>query len=118
MCRYIIHNNGENLARSSVIVVDGLSKETTEVREQIDEFTKNLESRIGKSSIPTFDTTDLGNIYYTPFGTTIKDDREDLPYGDDFTTLKIEDIDDRYLKNLDALRGTQVSLQERDGIHC
>ena len=62
-----------------------------------------LESRIGDSLIPIFDEADPGNIYYTPFGTTIKDDWEDLPYGDDFTPLKLGNIDDGYLESLDDL---------------
>ena len=99
MCWYIIRDNGEYLARASVIVVHVLSKKKlSEVREQMDKFTKNLVSRIGNSMIPTFDAADPGNIYYTPFGTTIKDDWEDLPYGDDFTTLKMGNIDDENLK--------------------
>ena len=49
MCWHIISDNGEYLARSSVIAVDELSKETTEVREQMDKFKKNLESKIGNS---------------------------------------------------------------------
>ena len=69
-----------------MIVVDEIGKETNEVREQMDEFTKNLESKIGNSLIPTFHAVDPGNIYYTPFSTTVKDDWKDLPYGNDFTT--------------------------------
>ena len=53
---------------------------------------------------------------YTIFGTTIKEDVEELPYGDDFTFLKMGNIDDRYLEDLDDLIGTQVSLSEGDGV--
>ena len=56
--------------------------------------------------IPTFDAADPENIYYTPFGTIVKDDWEDLPYGDDFTTLKMGNVDDKYLESLDDLIGT------------
>ena len=55
MCWYIIRDNGEYLARSSVIAVDELGKETTKVREQMDKLTKNLESKIGNNLIPTFE---------------------------------------------------------------
>ena len=51
-----------------MIVVDEIGKETNEVREQMDEFTKNLESKIGSSFILTFDIVDQGNIDYTFFG--------------------------------------------------
>ena len=69
----------------------------------MDKFTKNLESRIGNSLIPTFGAVDQGNISYTPFGTTVKDNWEDLPYGNDFTTLNMGNVDDGYLESLDDL---------------
>ena len=67
MCWYIICDNGEYLARSSVIAVDELSKETSEVKEQMHKFTKNLDFRIGNNLIPTFEVAHPENIYYTPF---------------------------------------------------
>ena len=106
MCWYIIRDNGEFLARSSVIAVDEFSKGTSEVRDQMDKFTKNLESRIGNNTIPKIDTINAKNIYYTPFGATTGEDVEDLPYGDDFTALKMRNIDDRYLEELEDLIGT------------
>ena len=63
--------------------------ETIEVREQMDRFTKNLESKIGNNLIPTFNATDPGDIYYVSFGTTVEEDIEDLSHGDNFTTLGI-----------------------------
>ena len=98
-----------------MIAVDELSKETTEVREQMDKFTKKLESKIGNNLIPTFEVAYPENIYYTPFGTTVKDDWQELPYGDDFTTLKMGNDDDGYLESLDDLIGTQVTLPGKDG---
>ena len=38
-----------------MLAVDELTKETSEVREQMDKFTKNLESKIGNNLIPTFE---------------------------------------------------------------
>ena len=70
----MIRDNGESLARSSVIAVDELSKERIKVREQMDKFSKNLESKIGNNLIPTFEVAHPGKIYYTPFGTTVKED--------------------------------------------
>ena len=116
MCWYVLHDNAEYLARSSVIAGDELSKEAIEIREQMSKFTRKLESRIGNNLIPTFDGTDPGNIYFTSFGTTVEEEMEDLPYGDDFTTLRMENVDDRYLADLDNLIGVQVSLPGKDGI--
>ena len=116
MCWYILCDNAEYLARSSVIAVDELDKETIEMREQMDRFMRKLESKIGNNLIPTFDGTNPGSVYFTSFGTTVEEEMEDLPYGDDFTTMRMENIDDRYLADLDNLIGVQVSLPGKDGI--
>ena len=116
MCWYILCDHAEYLASSSVIAVDELSKETVEMREQMDRFTRKLESKIGNNLIPTFDGTNPGSVYFTSFGTTVEEEMEDLPYGDDFTTLRMKNIDDRYLADLDNLIGVQVSLPGKDGI--
>ena len=82
----------------------------------MDRFTKKLESKIGNNLIPTFDGINPGNVYFTSFGTKVEEEMEDLPYGDDFTTLRMNNIDDRYLPDLDNLTGVQVSLPGKDGI--
>ena len=82
----------------------------------MDRFTRKLESKIGNNLIPTFDGTNPGNVYFISFGTTVEEEMEDLPYGDDFTTLRMGNIDDRYLADLDNLIGTQVSLPGKDRI--
>ena len=116
MCWYILRDNAEYLARSSIIAVDGLSKEIFKVREHTDKFTRKLKSNIGNNLIPTFDGINPGNVYYTSFGTTVEEEMEDLPYGDDFTTLRMENVDNSYLADLDNLIGVQISLPGRDGI--
>ena len=84
MCWFIIHDNGEYLARSSVIAVEESIMESREVKNQMMKFTKNLEAKIGNSTIPVFEASKPESIYYLPFGTAIDDDSGDLPYGDDF----------------------------------
>ena len=79
-------------------------------------FTKNLENKIGNSTIPVFEASKPENIYYLPFGSTIEDDSMDLPYGDDFMDLDVKKIDTRYHNELDNLIGAQVSLPGRDGL--
>ena len=86
------------------------------MREQMDRFTRKLESKIRNNLIPTFDGTNPGRVYFTSFGTTVEKEMEDLPYEDEFTILRIEKIDDSYLADLDNLIGVQVSLPGKDGI--
>ena len=75
-----------------------------------------LESRIGINLIPISDNANPSSIYHQPFGTSIDEDDEILPYRDDFTTLKTDKVNDRYLEDLDDLIGAQVSLPGNDGI--
>ena len=50
-------------------------------------LTKNLENKIGNSTVPVFEASKLESISYSPFGSTIEDFLMDLPYGDDFMDL-------------------------------
>ena len=116
MCWFVICDNGEYLARSSVIAVEEPSTESNEVKDQMMMFTKNLETKIGISSIPIFEPRNPENIYYSPFDTVVDDDSYDLPYGDDFIDLNTNEVDSRYLNELDNLIGAQASLPSKDGL--
>ena len=78
------------------------------------EFTKKLEAKIGNSTIPVFEANNLESIYYSPFGAVIDEDSVDLPYGDSFMDLDANEIDTRYLCELDNLIGAQVTLPNKD----
>ena len=114
MCGFIICDNGEYLARSSVIVVEESSMESIEVKNQMIKFTKNLEAKIGNNSVPIFEPSNRGGIYYSLFGAVVDEDSVELPYGDDFMDLDANEIDTRYLSELDNLIGAQVSLPMKD----
>ena len=70
---------------------------------------------MGNNSIPIFDPANKENIYFTHFGSDVQEDTLALPYGDDFTELNTNEIDTRYLNELDKLIGTQVALPGKDG---
>ena len=115
MCWFIICENGEYIARSSVIAVEEADFESSELKDQMKTFTKNLESKIGNSTIPTFRPNTPNNIYFSSFGAETEEDSICLPYGDDFTSLGTKEIDSRYLDELDKLIGAQISLPSKDG---
>ena len=114
MCWFIICDNGEYLARSSVIAVEESSMESFKVKNQMMKFTKNLEAKIGDNSAPIFEPNNPESIYYLLFGAVIDEDSVDLPYGDDFKDLDVNEMDTRYLSELDDLIGAQVSLPRKD----
>ena len=59
-------------------------------------FTKNLEAKIGNNSVPIFEPSNLEGNCYSSFGAVVDEDAVDLPYGDDFMDLDINEIDTRY----------------------
>ena len=113
MCWFIIRDNGEYLARSSVIAIEESSMESLELKNQMMKFTKNLEAKIGNSTVLVFEASKPENIYYSPFGATIEDESVNLPYGDNFMDLNAREIDTRYLNELDNLIGTKVTLPDK-----
>ena len=70
---------------------------------------------MGNNTIPIFDPANTENINCTPYGSDVEEDSLVLPYGDDFTELNTNEIDTRYLNDLDSLIGVQVALPGKDG---
>ena len=116
MCWFVIIENGEYLARSSVIEVDKSAIQTPELQSQMEKFTSNLQSKIGNDKIPVFDPGKPDEIYYKPFGDSILEDEVALPYGDELVDVKAENIDEPYMEELDNLIGSQVNLPDKSGI--
>ena len=64
MCWFVIIENGEYLARSSVIEADKLAIQAPELQSQVEKFTSNLESKIWNDEIPIFNPGKPDEIYY------------------------------------------------------
>ena len=79
MCWFIICDNGDYIARSSVVAVEISSMESSEVKSLMAKFTKKLKSKLGNNIIPMFDPANTENIYYIPFGSDVEEDSLVLP---------------------------------------
>ena len=55
-------------------------------------------------------------IYYKAFGDNILEEEVTLPYGDELEDVKVENIDEPYMEELDSLIGSQVNLPDKSGI--
>ena len=88
ICWLVIIENGEYLARSSVIEVVKLAMQTPELQSQMEKFTSNLQSKIGNDKIPIFDPGKPDEIYYKPFGDSILEEKVALPCGDELVDFK------------------------------
>ena len=112
MCLFVIIENGEYLARSSVIEVDKLAMQTPELQSQMEKFTSNLQSKIGNDKIPIFDPGKPDEIYYKPFRENVLEEEVALTYGDELVDI----IDEPYMEDFDNLIGSQVNLPDKSGI--
>ena len=90
--------------------------DTLELKNQMMKFTKNLEAKIGNSTIATFEASKPESIFYSPFGATNDKDLVDLQYGDKFMDLDAREINTRHLNELDNLIGAQVIIPDKDGL--
>ena len=113
-CSYIILDGGTFIARSSVIGIPEHELHEDELKSQMEEFTKSLESKIGNHKEALFQITVPENLYYDAFGDDPSDDDNVLPYGDELVDAKTDEIDEAYLEALDEYIGAQVVIPGRD----
>jgi hypothetical protein len=78
-------------------------------RELRQQFTSNVESKIGNYHQPQFDPSNPKNIYLETFNDTIDGDFF-LPYGDEIQDAILAEIDEQYLEQLDEYIGTKVVI--------
>ena len=71
---------------------------------------------MGNSTIPAFEASNPESIYYSSFEAVIDEDSVNLAYGDSFMGLDVNEIDTRYLGELDNLIGAKVTLLNKDGL--
>ena len=71
---FVMIENGEYLAQSSVIEVDELSKQMSELHSQTNKFTLSLESKIGNGKVPIFNPSKPDEKYYKSFGDDIQEE--------------------------------------------
>ena len=113
-CSYLILENGEYIARSSVIPIPDSDLMSEEMKERMSSFTKGLESQIGNARLPLFDPTKPTSIYFSSFDDDTEDDQYDLPYGDELIDMKESEVNDAYLDSLDEYIGAEVVIPGRD----
>ena len=81
----------------------------------MEKFTSNLKSKIGNNKIPIFNPGKPDEIQYKPLEDNILEEEVVIPYGDELVDVKVEDIDEPYMEELDSLIGSQVNLPYKSG---
>ena len=115
-CSYLILDNGQFIARSSVVAIPLEDMASHDLKVQMTKFMSNLESKIGNHRIPEFDPNVPSSIYYDAFGDKFDDDAVDLPYGEEILDMKTTEIDESYLDSLDEYIGANVVIPGRDAL--
>ena len=90
--------------------------QTPELQSQMDKFTLSLKSKVGNNKVPIFNLGKSNEIYYKPFGDDMLEEVNTLPYGDELIDVKVADIDESYMEELDNLIGSQVKLTDKGRI--
>ena len=115
-CFYLLLDNAEFIARSTVIPVPEADLESNVLKEQMTKFMRNVNERIGNAQQPSFDAMKPNDIYYNAFHDLPDDDQNILPYGDELTDVKVEEINNSYLDSLDEYIGAEVVIPDRNAI--
>ena len=115
-CSYLLTENGEFIARSSVIPVPTSDLHSDDVKNNMNKFMDNVETKIGNHKVPVYNPEKPDKIYYDLFLDPDDDDDNVLPYGDELIDLKTNEIDDAYLDALDTFLGAKVVVPGRDSI--
>ena len=71
---------------------------------------------IGNNKISIYDPNKQHEIYHTPFGDNILEEKNPLPYGDELVDAKVAGIDEPYMEELDNFIWSQIQLPDKSGI--
>lgn len=92
-CSYILLDNGEFIARSSVTPVPEADLTTDHMKTQLSKFMINVENKIGNSNVPIYDVHKPTRLYSDLFYDDDDVDDNILPYGDELHDMKMSDVD-------------------------
>ena len=116
-CSYILLDNAQFIARSTVIHIPSTDLDSSEMKETMRSFTISVDDRIGNHRQPSFTADDPKAIYYKIFDDDdIGDDVNLLPYNTELIDLKTEEVDDSYIVSMDEYIGANVIIPGKDDI--
>ena len=120
LCYYVLIDNAEFIARSSVIPVPDADLLSDEMKTMTTKFTSSVEDKIGNYRQPTFDVTKPESVYFSAFDDPIDvDDNVDFteftPTGELVDAPISRDQNDAYFDDLDDYINTHVVVPGRDG---
>ena len=91
--------------------------QTSDVQSEMDTFTLSLEFKIGNSKVPICNPGNLTRYTISLLEMICwKKIMLYPPYGDELVDVKVKDIDELYMEELDNLIGSQVKLPDKGGI--
>ena len=115
-CSYILLDNAEYIARSSVIGIPDHDLESADMNSQISRFMESVEERIGNQKQALYDGNNPGHIYYAAFQDDVRNDEVVLPYGDELIDAQEMEINEAYIESLDNYIGAKVVIPGKDAV--
>ena len=115
-CSYVLLNNAEYIARSSVISIEDHELQSDHMQAERKKFMATIEEKIGNHRQAIFNPETPKGIYYDAFDDDHDADANVLPYGDELIDAKTEDVDEAYLEALDSYIGAEIVVPGSDSI--
>ena len=115
-CSYILLENVNFIARSSVLAIPDSDLNSSEIKTQMEKFMTNVETKIGNSKLPVYDREHPNKIYYDLFIDDYDYDDVVLPYGHELIDTVPSEINEPYLESLDNYLGAKVVLPGKDSL--
>ena len=115
-CSYILLDNAEYIARSTVVGIDQHELTTEAMKSETSKFMVSVESVIGNHRVPIFNHVQPNAIYFDAFSDDHDSDANVLPYGDELIDVKTETVDEAYLESLDEYIGSQIVIPNKEAI--
>ena len=115
-CSYILVDNGEYMARSSVISINDDDLLSDHMKGETKRFMQSIEERIGNHRQPIYKAMQPDSIYFDTFDDDLDSDLNVLPYGDELVDAKTDEVNDAYLEALDNYIGAEVVIPGKDSL--
>lgn len=116
LCYYILNEDANYIARSSVVPIPDEDKESDTMKGLMTQFTASIEEKIGNSKTAIFDPDQPLAIYHDNFGDSLDDEDITHPFESEIQDYQVEDTP-ATLEELDKYIGAHVMVPNEQGEH-
>jgi len=118
MCYWILVENGQYLAQSTVIPIPGEELDSVQLKERLETFTKSVNDVIGNhtSAVIQGETVDGETMYFYAFYSNSDEDDITYPWDAELEDIPLAEQDDKTLNQLEEYIGANVVFPGKEGV--